>query len=92
MPGTCQGFLRCRVQLQEALFIHDAVYSYQAREALSIHAWYVAKELGGAFAEGRAAAAAVLAVKAEPHRQRNVDLYEGLPQVPHLGWLCFLQA
>lgn len=70
---------------QEALFIHDAVYSYQAREALSIHAWYVAKELGDAFEEGRAAAAAVLAMKAEPHRQRNVDLYEGLPQVPHRG-------
>lgn len=77
---------------QEALFIHDAVYSYQAREALSIHAWYVAKELGDAFAEGRGAAAAVLAMKAEPHRQRNVDLYEGLPQVLHPGWLCCLRA
>ena len=66
---------------QDALFIHDAVYAHQAREALSIHAWYVAKELGGAFAEGREAAAAVLATKAEPHRQRNVELYEGLPQV-----------
>ena len=70
---------------QEALFIHDAVYSYQVREALSIHAWYVAKERGNVFEEGRSAAAAVLAVKAKRHRQRNVDPYEGLPQVLHPG-------
>ena len=38
-----QGFLGFWVLLQEALFIHDAVYSYKARKALSIHAWYVAK-------------------------------------------------
>ena len=90
--GTEPRVLGFRVRSQEALFIHDAVYSYQAREALSIHAWYVVKELGDAFEEGRGAAAAVLAVKAEPHRQRNVDLYEGLPQVLHPGWLCRLRA
>ncbi|KAK9827659.1 hypothetical protein WJX81_004467 [Elliptochloris bilobata] len=64
----------------EALFIHDSVYDYQAKEALSIHAWYVAKELGDAFGAGREAAAAVLATKAEPHRLRNLELYGGLPQ------------
>lgn len=65
---------------QESLFIHDAIYNHQAKEALSIHAWYVAKELGDAYALGREAAATILAMDALPHRQRNMDLYDGLPQ------------
>ena len=58
------------------------MYEHQAAEALSIHAWYVAAELGDAHALGAAAAAAVLAQEPLPHRRRNMALYADLPQVP----------
>jgi len=70
---------------QDSLFIHDAVYEHQAAEALSIHAWYVAAELGDAYALGAGAAAAVLAQDALPHRRRNMGLYADLPQVRRPG-------